>query len=143
MYTAEESRWSVGSGRGAPGTAGTSFQTHDYRSFTHTGTQCETQMNITSCFLRAQVSVSLNCALPENGQVRRFHQHVHQRIHHLGVEDDGIHHFTKLLVISNTETGLGDAGVGLHKGKRTQIEHEEDTRQMKTSDNTKKWLPAT
>lgn len=51
--------------------------------------------------------------IPENGQVRRLHQHLHQRVHHLCVEDDGVHHLAELLVVGDAQAGLGDAGVGL------------------------------
>lgn len=53
------------------------------------------------------------CVSPENGQVWRLHQHLHQRVHHLCVEDDGVHHLPQLLVVGDTQTGFRDACVGL------------------------------
>lgn len=73
------------------------------------------------------------CVSPENGEVGCLHQHIHQRIYHLCVEDDGIHHFTKLLVISYTKAGFRDAGVGLQEGKHNKSKHEEKIKKnMKT-----------
>lgn len=54
---------------------------------------------------------------PEDGQVRGLHQHLHQRVHHLGVEDDGVHHFAEFLVVGDAETGFRDAGVSLRRGR--------------------------
>lgn len=51
--------------------------------------------------------------LPEDRQVRCLHQHLHQGIHHLCVEDDGVHHFTQLLVVRYTEACLRNASVSL------------------------------
>lgn len=65
--------------------------------------------------------MSEECVSPENGQVGRLHQHLHQRVHHLCVEDDGVHHLTELLVIGDTETGFRDAGVGLQRGTQRFI----------------------
>lgn len=61
----------------------------------------------------------LMCLSPENRQVWRLHQHLHQGVHHLCVENDCIHHFTELLVIGYTEAGFRNAGVGLQKGKQS------------------------
>lgn len=60
--------------------------------------------------------------LPENRQVRRLHQHLHQGVHHLRVENDGVHHFTELLVIGYAETGFGNASVGLKRVMKRSVE---------------------
>lgn len=53
--------------------------------------------------------------LPEDGEVRGFHQHLHQRVHHLGVEDDGVEHLAQFAMVSEAQRGLGHTGVGLWK----------------------------
>lgn len=53
--------------------------------------------------------------LPEDGEVGGFHQHLHQRVHHLGVEDDGVEHLAQFTMVSESQGGLGHAGVGLRK----------------------------
>ena len=55
--------------------------------------------------------------LPEYGEVRCLHQHLHQGIHHLGVEYNGIHHLAQLTVVCDAQRSLGHTGIGLTKGE--------------------------
>lgn len=119
---AEGSRWSVCSGREAPSTAETFFQMHGCRSYTRTKKKKRNKKrfqivseDFSSLFILHYEPHM--CISPENRQVWRLHQHLHQRVHHFCVEDDGVHHFSKLLVIGYTETGFGNTGVGLQGGK--------------------------
>lgn len=57
--------------------------------------------------------------LPEDGDVWGFHQHLHQGVHHLGVEYDGVHHLAQFTVVSDAQRGFWHTSVGLERARET------------------------
>lgn len=105
---AEGSKWSVDFGREAPSTAGTFFQMHGCRNWTH-----KRDIHLRPSLHLCPIEDVYNYVSPENRQVRRLHQHLHEWVDHLGVEDNSVHHFAQLLVVSDTKTSFRDTSVSL------------------------------
>lgn len=125
---AEGSRRSADFGKEVPNTAETSFQMHGCRNWRMSSMKRGSWTIEQHCFIFC-IENACTCfflhLLPENRKVWGLHQHVHQRIDHLCVENNSVHHFAQFLVISQTKTGFWNTCVGLQKREGMQKSNEQ------------------
>lgn len=120
---AEGNRQSADSGKEVPNTAETSFQMHGCRNWRMSSIKRGLWTTLTAlfCFLHKEcMYFTILCLLPENRKVWGLHQHIHQGVNHLCVENNGVHHFAQFLVVSQTKTGFWNTCVRLQKREGTQ-----------------------